>query len=47
MIHLDLDSFCDIYNTVNEHSQRQTHYLSLMFPTQFDILKEVIENVLL
>ena len=34
-------------NTVNEHNQIQTHYLSLMFLSQFDILKGVIEKVLL
>ena len=34
-------------NTVNEHNQIQTHYLSLMFLSQFDILEGVIEKVLL
>ena len=39
--------FYDIYNTINEHTQRPTHYLSSMFLTKFDIEKEVIEKVLL
>ena len=30
MIHHNLDLFYDIYNTANEHNQRQTLYLSLI-----------------
>ena len=29
--------FINIYNAINEYNQRQTHYLSSMFLTQFDI----------
>ena len=47
MIHVDSDSFYDICNTINEHNQRQNYHLSLNFPTQFDIWKEVIEKFLL
>ena len=36
MIHHNLDLFYDIYNTINENNQRQTHYLSLI-PNYFDI----------
>ena len=37
MIYLNLDLFYDICNRINEHNQRQTHYLPLTFPVQFDI----------
>ena len=47
MIHHDKELFDDIYNIKTEHNQRRTHYLSLMFPTQFNIYDEVIEKVLL
>ena len=30
MIQQDSDLFDDIYNTMNEHNQRQIHYLSLI-----------------
>ena len=33
-----------IYNVINEHSQIWNHYLSLMFPIQFDMQKEVIKK---
>ena len=36
MIQHDSDLFYDIYNTITEHNQRQTHYLSLI-PNYFDI----------
>ena len=47
MIHLDLDSFHDIYNIINEHNQRQSHCLSLIFLTQFhgDIRTQAKENM--
>ena len=35
-IHLNLDLFYDIYNTITEHNRRQSHYLSLI-PNYFDI----------
>ena len=40
-------TFYGIFNTINEHNQRQNHHFSLMFPTKFDIQKEVIEKFLL
>ena len=30
MIHFNLDLFYDIYNTITEHNQRQTHYILLI-----------------
>ena len=36
MAHHDFDFFDDIYNTINEHNQRQTHNLSSI-PNYFDI----------
>ena len=46
MIHLSLDLFYAICNTINKPNQRQNHYHSLMFPIQFDIYLEVINKVL-
>ena len=37
MIHHNSNLFYDIYNTINEHNQRQTHYRSSILPIQFDI----------
>ena len=37
----------DIYKIMNEHSQICNRYVSLMFPTQFDTWKEVIEKFVL
>ena len=36
MIHLDSDFFYEIYDTINEHNQRLTHYLPLI-PSCFGI----------
>ena len=36
MIHHDWNLFYDIYSTITEHNQRQTHYLSSIINT-FDI----------
>ena len=36
MIHYDLDSFYDIFNTITEHNLRQNHYLSSIL-NYFDI----------
>ena len=46
-IYVHLDLFYEICDTVNEYNQRQTHYLSLMFLTQFGICKEVTEKFIL
>ena len=37
MIHHDSDLFYELCNTINENDQRQTHYLSSIFLTKFDI----------
>ena len=37
MIHHNSNLFYDIYNKINEHNQRQTHYRSSILPIQFDI----------
>ena len=42
MIHHNLDLFYDIYNTINENNETQTHDLSSTFPNYFDIYFEVI-----
>ena len=44
MIHHDLDLFYDIYNTINTHNWRKTHYLSLI-PNYFDIYFYVNQKV--
>ena len=44
MIHQDSDLFYDIDNSINEHSQRQTHYLSSM-AVILDFLK-IFDNFL-
>ena len=36
-MHHDLNLFYELCNTINENDQRQTHYLSSMFLTKFDI----------
>ena len=45
MIHHDLDLFYNC-NTINEHDQRQTHYL-LLIPNYFDIYFQVKQKVIL
>ena len=47
MIHHDSDLFYEICNTINEHNEKQIHYLSSMFLTQFNIYQEVVEKALL
>ena len=47
MINHDSDLFYDIYNAINEHIGRQTHYLLLILPNYFDICFIVISKVLL
>ena len=42
MIHYNSDLFYDIYNTINEHNWRQTHYLSLIL-NYFDISNVQLE----
>ena len=37
-------TFYGICNVINKRSQRYKYYLSLMFTTQFDILKEIIQK---
>ena len=37
MIDHNLDLFYEIYNTINEHNQRQIHYLSSILANYFDI----------
>ena len=44
MIHHNLDLFYDIYNTIIEHNQRQTHYLTSI-SNYFDIFFEMNEKV--
>ena len=46
MIDHSLDLFYDIYNTIFEHNQRQTHYLSSII-NYFDIYFQVNEKALL
>ena len=36
LIHHNLNLFCDVCNTINEHNSRQTHYLSLI-TNYFDV----------
>ena len=45
-IYNGLDLFYDIYNTINEHTQRQTHHLSLI-PNYFNIYCWVNQKVFL
>ena len=42
MIHYNSDLFYDIYNTINEHNWRQTHYLSSIL-NYFDISNVQLE----
>ena len=44
MIHHNPDLFYDIsiYNNINEHNQRRTHYLSLILPNYLSIYFRVI-----
>ena len=35
MIHHDSDLFYDLYNTINEHNERLTHYFSFILSTYF------------
>ena len=44
MIHLDLDLFYDICNTINEHSQRYNHYLSLTSPPNWISIKKWLKK---
>ena len=46
MMHHNSDLFY-IYDIINEHNWRQTHYLSLILPSYFEILFYVIQKVLL
>ena len=46
MIQHDSELFHDIHNTINEHNQRQTHYLLLTL-NYFDIYFSVNQKVIL
>ena len=46
MTHHHLELFYYIYNTINEHNQRQTHYLSSI-PSYLDIYFWVNQKVIL
>ena len=50
MIYRHSDLFYDIYNTINEHNGRQTHYFSLIlnyFDICFSVNQKVISMLLL